>query len=301
MKIRRIVEEEVNARALEVAVELMHDAPQRQRWTLFGVPRGGLVPAYAVARELVRAGKEAEVVGDVCCVDAILDDILDSGKTRERFQAMCPGACFKTLYTARAGEWLVFPWEATLAGSAEDIPRRMLQFVGEDAQRDGLRDTPRRVVASWSELFSGYGANPAEELRTFENEEGYNEMVVLRDIEFYSTCEHHLLPFFGRAHIAYIPSGRIVGISKLARVVEAFSRRLQVQERLTQQIARVLEEELHPKGVAVMLEAQHLCMIARGVQKQNSVMTTSALLGEFERAEVRGEFLSLVKGGQRAH
>lgn len=174
----------------------------------------------------------------------------------------------------------------------------LLRFVGEDPLREGLRDTPRRVVESWKELLSGYKTtNPKDILTIFE--ENHDEMVVLRDIEFFSTCEHHWLPFFGKAHIGYLPSGPIVGVSKLARLVDVYARRLSVQERIGVQVAQALQgEPLCARGVGVVLEAQHLCMCARGVGKQNSVMVTSTMLGLFrEDAKVRSEFLGMIGKG----
>lgn len=174
--------------------------------------------------------------------------------------------------------------------------RNLLRYIGENPDREGLLETPDRVLRSYSELFSGYHQNPASVLKTFEDG-ACDEMVVLRDIEFWSCCEHHLLPFFGRAHIAYLPNGKIVGLSKLARLLEVYSRRLQVQERLTTQITEALDKHLHPLGSACVIEAKHLCMICRGVQKQQSTMITSSLTGAFrEKPEVRGEFFQLVRG-----
>lgn len=172
----------------------------------------------------------------------------------------------------------------------------MIDFIGDDSTREGVLDTPKRVVKSWDELYAGYKQSPKEILeRTFDSD-GYDQMVILRDIEFYSMCEHHMLPFFGKAHIGYIPDKRVVGISKLARLVDCFGRRMQIQERLTKQIAEAINDHLCPKGVAVMIEAQHLCMISRGVNKQNSVMVTSELLGCMRNHEAREEFLKLARG-----
>ncbi len=171
----------------------------------------------------------------------------------------------------------------------------ILRFIGEDTEREGLLETPARVVASYRELFSGYHQDPADVMKTFEDG-ACNEMVLLKSIEFWSHCEHHMLPFFGNAHIAYIPDGRVIGVSKLARILEIYSRRLQVQERLTVQITKALDEHLKPKGSACVLEARHSCMICRGVQKQNSVMVTSSLSGTFLLPEVRQEFFSLIRG-----
>ena len=172
--------------------------------------------------------------------------------------------------------------------------RAILKAIGEDPDREGLIDTPKRVAKSYQEIFGGYSINVDSVLTTFKNE-GYNEMVTLKDVEFYSTCEHHLLPFAGKAHISYIPSDVIIGLSKLTRVIDIYSRRLQVQERLTTQVADILYAKLKPKGVAVMLEAKHYCMMCRGVKKQNSVMVTTTLLGVYEKPEVRAEFLNSIR------
>lgn len=171
----------------------------------------------------------------------------------------------------------------------------ILAHIGEDPTRDGLKETPSRVVKSYKELFSGYHKDPKGIFTSFEND-GYNSMVVLRDIEMYSFCEHHMLPFFGKAHIAYIPDkGKIVGISKLARLLDIFARRLQVQERIGEQVTNSLMEHLKPKGAACVIEAKHMCMCMRGVGKQNSVMVTSSVKGEFMNdPAVRQEFMDLI-------
>ncbi len=174
--------------------------------------------------------------------------------------------------------------------------QEILAAIGEDPAREGLIDTPRRVVKSWSELYKGYSMEPKEILSTCFDSEGYDEMVILKDIELFSTCEHHMLPFFGKVHIAYIPHKKVVGLSKLARLAECFSRRLQIQERLTQQIANAIQEILQPIGVGVMIEAKHFCMVMRGVNKQNSIMTTSCLKGSIRSEQAsREEFLNLIK------
>ena len=172
---------------------------------------------------------------------------------------------------------------------------RILSAIGDDPQREGLLNTPQRVIRSWEKLYGGYKEDPADVLKTVFVEGACDEMVILKDIEFYSTCEHHMLPFFGRASIGYIPSGRVVGVSKLARLLEVFARRLQIQERLTAQVADALVTYLTPKGAMVILEAQHFCMTARGVEKQDSIMVTSAIRGIFSTPEVRAEFMSLVR------
>ncbi len=170
----------------------------------------------------------------------------------------------------------------------------ILRDIGEDPAREGLEKTPERVAKSLQFLTHGYNLDPAEILRSAMFTEEYQQMVIVRDIEVYSLCEHHMLPFFGKAHVAYIPKGRIVGLSKLPRVVDAFARRLQVQERLTVQIRNCIQETLDPAGVAVVIEAQHMCMIMRGIQKQHSVATTSAFTGEFNKDVTRSEFLRLI-------
>ncbi len=172
--------------------------------------------------------------------------------------------------------------------------RDIILELGEDVEREGLQKTPLRVAKAMQFLTHGYHVDPAEILRSAVFEEDYKEMVIVKDIELYSMCEHHMIPFFGKAHIAYIPNGKICGLSKIPRVVDAFARRLQVQERLTMEIRDCINNVLHPLGVAVVVECHHLCMQMRGVQKQNSVTTTSAFTGEFEKQTTRQEFISLL-------
>jgi GTP cyclohydrolase I len=182
----------------------------------------------------------------------------------------------------------------------EALVRDLLKEIGEDPYREGLLKTPERMARALAYLTSGYGQTVAEVLNGAVFIESYDQMVVVKDIELYSLCEHHLLPFFGKAHIAYLPAGKIVGLSKLARLVEMFARRLQVQERLTTQIAEALEQALQPAGVAVVIEAAHFCMMMRGVEKQNSKAVTSCMLGAFRESDkTREEFLQLIKPGQR--
>jgi GTP cyclohydrolase I len=170
----------------------------------------------------------------------------------------------------------------------------ILAALGEDINREGLLKTPERAAKAMHFLSSGYAMNPLEIMKSAVFHEEHNQMVIVKDIELFSLCEHHLLPFYGRAHIAYIPNGKIVGLSKLARVVDSFSRRFQVQERLTIQVLDCIQEALDPLGVAVVIEAKHLCMRMRGVQKQNSVTTTSAFTGEFQQQTTRNEFINLI-------
>lgn len=171
----------------------------------------------------------------------------------------------------------------------------ILHLLGEDAEREGLLKTPERVAKAMQTLTRGYEMDPVQVLCSAKFEEPYNQMVLVKDIPFYSLCEHHMLPFYGHAHVAYIPNGYITGLSKIARVVDIFSHRLQVQERLTMQIRDAIEEALHPLGVMVVLEAQHMCMQMRGIEKEGSVTTTSQFSGAFNQAKTREEFLQLIK------
>ncbi|MFV9551298.1 GTP cyclohydrolase I FolE [Algibacter sp. PT7-4] len=179
----------------------------------------------------------------------------------------------------------------------DDVKNRyenIIKDLGEDTNRDGLLKTPERAAKAMQFLTQGYNQDPVEILKGAMFKESYNEMVIVKDIELYSLCEHHILPFFGKAHIAYIPNGQIVGLSKLPRIVDVFARRLQVQERLTEQILDCINDTLKPQGVAVVIEASHMCMMMRGVQKQNSITTTSGFRGQFEKNETRNEFLKLI-------
>ncbi len=175
-----------------------------------------------------------------------------------------------------------------------DKYRSILKDIGEDPDREGLQKTPERVAKALQFLTHGYQLDPAAILRSAMFDEEYQQMVIVKDIELYSLCEHHVLPFFGKCHVAYIPKGRIVGLSKIPRVVDAYARRLQVQERLTMDIRNCIEETLRPQGVAVVIEAQHMCMVMRGIQKQHSIATTSAFTGEFNTEKTRAEFMRLI-------
>ncbi len=173
--------------------------------------------------------------------------------------------------------------------------RTILKDIGENPEREGLLKTPERVAKALHFLTHGYDLDPAEILRSAMFSEEYSQMVIVKDIEIYSMCEHHLLPFFGKAHVAYIPNGHIVGLSKIPRVVDAYARRLQVQERLTMEVRNCIQDTLQPLGVAVVIEAKHMCMVMRGIQKQNSIATTSAFTGEFNSEKTRAEFLRLIQ------
>ena len=190
--------------------------------------------------------------------------------------------------------------ETTLAASltTQELYRELLTRIGEDPERDGLKDTPKRMEKSMAYLTRGYTMDVNAVLHNALFDVDYDEMVIVKDVEFFSMCEHHLLPFFGKAHVAYVPQGKVIGLSKIPRLVDVFARRLQVQERLTTQIAEAITEAIHPQGVAVILEAQHLCMMMRGVEKQHSATVTSSMLGVFKtQLQTRNEFLSLVRRG----
>jgi GTP cyclohydrolase I len=178
---------------------------------------------------------------------------------------------------------------------SEDLIREIIRRVGDNPDREGVLDTPRRVVKSWKELFAGYGMDYRTILGTTFEKGTYDQIIICKDIEFYSTCEHHMIPFMGKVHIGYIPDNRVVGLSKLARLAEVFARRLQIQEKMTEQIKDAMVEVLKPKGVMVVVEAKHLCMCGRGVGKQNSTMITSSIYGMFMQDEARSEFMRLVK------
>lgn len=294
----------VESAARIVARELRRHFEPDERCLLYGVPRGGVPVAYLLQRFL----PSARIVDDPESADIIVDDIIDSGKTRNKY----PGKPFAALYGKEESQphwqgngptyvgetttgWLVFPWEGSVEASADDICTRFLQFIGEDPSRPGLLETPQRMVKSWTELYRGYSQNPEDLLKVFE--EKYDEIILLKDIELYSMCEHHALPFVGKAHVAYIPNGKaVLGVSKLARLVDLFSRRLQIQERIGEQVTSILMEKLEAKGAACIIEAQHYCMRMRGVGKQNSVMVTSSMKGAFlENVAARTELMGLIK------
>lgn len=257
----------------------------------YPVPRGGVPVALALA-----AMHPLKLVDDPANADIVIDDLIDSGATRDRFGHLP----FYVLIDKKQdapyrNAWIEFPWEVGSDGGIEDNIVRLLQYVGEDPTRGGLAETPGRVAAAWQFWCSGYGQEPGDVLKVFEDgAEGTDEMVVVKDIPFYTHCEHHMAPFFGTATIAYVPEGRIVGLSKLSRLLDIFARRLQVQERLTCQVADALMEHLKPRGAGVVIKARHLCMESRGVCKQGHHTVTSALRGVFkDQPSTRSEFLAL--------
>lgn len=275
-----------------------------------GVPRGGVPVSLVIGAKL----NLPQVGVDEACARErevlVCDDIIDSGATRSKF----PNNDFiviharenmvnqVTAFASTVGsQWVVYPWESSKINGPEDAVIRLLQFIGEDPTRQGLVETPRRFIKAYNYMFSGYKKDPTEVVKTFDCVE-YDQIVLLKDIEMYSTCEHHMLPFFGKAHIAYVPNGKVIGVSKLARLLDIFCRRLQIQERIGTQITTTLMEQLEPLGAACIIEATHLCMRMRGVEKQNSVMTTSSLKGVFIEQSARGqsarsELMRLVKSG----
>lgn len=262
---------------------------------VYPVPRGGVPAAYKIAQYLPTLA----LVDDPSKARVFVDDIVDSGATRARFAKEFPGRPFVALFEEKPAEWVVFPWEGTAEGSAGDVVTRFLQFIGEDPSRGGLKETPARVVKAWGEWFGGYKINPRDVIKAFDDGAGnVDEMVVVRDIPMYSHCEHHVAPFFGVAHIGYVPQGKIVGLSKLARLVDIFAHRLQVQERLTNQIADAMMDCLGPLGVGVVLSCRHMCMESRGIRRPGAMTVTSALRGVMRTVgEARSEFLSLVRNG----
>ena len=295
--------EEINSAAVEVAYLIKTEFPKGIKIRLFGIPRGGVPAVYAVCSELNKLlppSRRALVVQDSSAADVFIDDLIDSGRTRTVYRKKYPATSFYALFR-NPPEWFIFPWEIstpedTSDKSADDIPIRLLQYVGEDVHRGGLKETPNRFLKAWKHFTSGYSKVASDVLKVFENgAESYDEIVLVKNIPVYSQCEHHLVPFFGVAHIGYIPDGKIVGLSKLSRVVEVYARRLQVQERLTNQIADALHDNLEPLGVAVVIECRHLCMEARGISQQGQITVTSAMRGAFrDEGSARTEFLSLI-------
>lgn len=284
-------------------VKFKKDAGIKPPIKIYGVPRGGIFAAQAIHHKLLQYfGYPASIVEEVKYADIIVDDIIDSGQTKKQFQSHYPNIPFfalidKAALTSKyANSWIVFPWEQMMKEEGpENNIVRLLEYIGEDPSREGLEDTPKRVIKSFEKLYGGYKEDVSKYFKTFK-QGACDEMVLVKGIEFYSNCEHHMLPFYGKAHIAYIPNGRVIGVSKLIRILEVYSRRLQIQERICQQVTGALEEYLQPLGAACVLEAQHHCMTSRGVEKKNSVMVTSSLTGAFKNnSKARNEFLSLIR------
>lgn len=258
--------------------------------SVYGIPRGGWCVAKII--EGLDLGVQTD---DVLVADIIIDDLVDSGATMHKWTRRYPSKKFWTPFPEKPEHWIVFPWELSKEMDARDPICRIFQLIGENPEREGLKATPDRVVRMWKEIYSGYDAN-IHDIMSAQFQADCDEMVICKDIEFYSTCEHHMLPFYGKVHIGYLPNGVVIGVSKLARLVDAFARRLQIQEQMTYQIAEAIMKEISGcQGVGVVVEGIHLCMRARGVGKQNASMTTSALLGSFKTSETRSEFFSHIK------
>lgn len=277
---------------------------------IYAIPQGGIPLGIALSRELSLPIIDALDGLDPSKV-LIVDDLVDSGATILPYLAagydvavlhvkrVTPLEAMPTYFVSAMSDWIVYWWEGSGEKSIRDSIVRILQYIGEDVTREGLLATPDRVVRSWKEIYGGYAIDPASVFTVFEPD-GYNELVLLKNIEFYSTCEHHMLPFSGVAHIGYIADRKIVGVSKLARLLEIYARRLQIQERIGQQVTKDLMRFLAPAGAACIIEAQHLCMRCRGVGKQGSVMVTSSLTGRFLEdtdagRAARAELMSLIR------
>lgn len=287
-----------------------------------GIPRGGCIVAYAMS---INSDLELVDINDINSFQKteeilIVDDIADSGKTRAQyknfdFASLCASKEFimhpwkwfnekntlmNNYHAIPVNEWVHFFWEGDEKKDIESTVVRQLEFIGENPNRSGIIETPKRVVKSWDEIYSGYKQDPKDLVKTFGIENDgtfrYDEIVLLKDIQLYSMCEHHMLPFVGKAHIAYIPSDKVIGISKLARILDCFGRRLQIQERIGDQVTDFLMKELKPIGAACIIEAQHFCMRMRGCNKQESTMVTSSLKGAFkDKPEARFELMELIR------
>lgn len=306
---------ELEQLAKAVATQLLAKAQAIDRANKFlycyPVPRGGVPALLAVQAAFNSLPVVREHPGvfrlvdtkELDTADVIIDDLVDSGKTFSQLRAKVFGhplfvaLIYKGSDGWPLGEWLVWPWEGTSEGSIDDAFIRLLQFVGEDPTRQGLIDTPTRMARAWEEWTSGYKVEPASILRLFEDgAEAYDEMVHVAEISFYSHCEHHLAPFFGTVAFAYIPDKKIVGLSKMCRLVDVFARRLQVQERLTAQIIDAFVEAVKPTGAGITLRARHLCMESRGIKRIGCVTTTNRFTGVLkDDPKARAEYLSLTR------
>lgn len=298
---------------------LIRNLDLREFKVIAGISRGGIIPAYMLARLLhvpaISDYKDVKIVDPFTCdwmddykgaAIILVDDIRDTGATAKYFEDQAKKRnidlqlfCLVTrLEKAMHGEdvWFEFPWETKedTVGGREQAVTALLRSVGEDPNREGLKDTPKRVSKMYDELCVGYKQEPKEILSAIFSTDKYDEMIVLKDIPFASLCEHHMLPFRGKVHFAYIPNKVVVGVSKIARLVECFARRLQIQERMTVEIGKAFEDIIKPKGVGVIVEAAHECMIVRGIKKEGCQMVTSYLGGVLrEKPEAREEFLKL--------
>lgn len=267
---------------------------------LYPIPRGGVAPLYALLTIVESNFCIAETAEEANC---FIDDIIDSGTTKQQYQNLYPNKPFIVLIdktkpdSPYKGQWVVFPWEQSAESGVKEHITRLIQYVGEDSTREGLRETPMRVAKAWQHWCAGYNQKPEDIFKVFgDGAENYDQMVVVKDIPFYSHCEHHMAPFFGTATIAYIPNNKIIGLSKLARLLDIYAKRLQVQERLTCQVADAIVKHLEPVGCGVIIKARHLCMESRGIQQQGHYTITSALRGVMQKEpQVRAEFLDLAR------
>jgi len=285
-----------NEKIISLAYKITNQAQYK---SLYGIPRGGTYIAIAFSQILHTPLVNKDEIDNKTL---IVDDIIDSGTTRNRY----PDNDFICLYGKNkktsedsqgiityvgttVNEFVEFFWEKEKnEGPAEDAILRIIQSIEEDPNRKGIIETPKRVINSFKELYAGYRQNPKDVFKVFDEEEQIGGLVYLKDIEFYSMCEHHMLPFYGSAFIAYIPDGPVIGVSKLARLLDVFSRRLQIQERIAEQVTNSLMKYLNPIGAACLIEAKHLCIACRGVQKQNSIMGYSSLKGVFLEESDKG-------------
>jgi GTP cyclohydrolase I len=294
----KLTAHDVTVLAKALANKIDHALAPMVPLKVYPIPRGGIPAAYALSgipdfkMIIVDTPEEADI---------FVDDIIDSGATMQHYCDDYPNTLFCALVDKTDAEcpvsesWVIFPWEGDAETGIEDNIRRLLQYCGENTTREGLKETPRRVAKAWAHWCKGYSQNPADVMKVFtDGAENCDEMIVVKDIPIYSHCEHHMAAIIGTATIAYIPDGKILGLSKLARVADIFARRLQVQERLTNQIADTLVKHLAPKGVAVMIKARHMCMESRGICQQGHHTITCALRGVMrENASTRAEFLEL--------
>ena len=298
-----ITEDDLSRLMVDLANKIVDQFPDKLKLNIYPVARGGIPVAYRLMFCL--RFYSLRIVSDIAEADLIVDDLIDSGATRDRILKKAgrdiPFLALIDKPATGLKDWVTFPWEEKEAGADEGIEenvRRILQYIEPSScVREGLLETPHRVAKAYEHWFKGYSIDPVGLLKTFaDGATGVDEMITVRDIPFYSHCEHHLAPFFGTATVAYLPNRRIVGLSKLARLVDAYARRLQVQERLTNQIADTLFDAVDARGVGVFLQARHMCMESRGIERVGSTTLTTALRGIFkEDAVVRHEFLRLVK------
>jgi GTP cyclohydrolase I len=262
---------------------------------IYGVPRGGIPLACALSQRLnIPLVTDPPMKRNFKRACLIVDDVVDSGRTRMKYKDFdfvaihvkknTPPLCYPTLYAELIDGWVDYFWETNDSSGVEDNIVRMIQYIGDDPLRSGMLETPARVVKSWKEIFAGYDQSPKDVFKTFDDEREdfkFGGLVYLKNIEFYSTCEHHWLPFLGTAFIAYIPNGPVIGTSKMARLLDIYARRFQMQERIGEQVTKDLMEHLNPIGAACLIEAKHLCIACRGVKKQHSEMGYSSLKGVF--------------------